>query len=245
MDSEECYRLIRIFDGLPRECVRPVLCDAQTRQAPAGEVLCRENAPARKVHILISGFAKGIRTRSGTRLIIRYLTSGETLDPSAFIKGSAYPADVVAVTSCTELQWPAQIFRDLAARHPQVAFNMIRELEGSRRELENRLGVLSSEPVEQRIAHGLLRLIEKVGVRVGDGIEVPFPLSRQDLAEMTGTTLYTVSRTLGYWEAHGEIRRGRQRVVVSNLEFLKAMSGGAEALEAQPRRTHRRAGPTT
>src|SRR5690349_12442052 len=98
MHSEECYRLIRIVDGLPPECVRPLLCDAQMRQAPAGEVLCRENAPAREVHVLISGFAKRMRAQNGTRLIIRYLMSGETLDTSAFVECSFCSADVVAVT---------------------------------------------------------------------------------------------------------------------------------------------------
>src|SRR3954464_139953 len=114
MHLEECHRLIRIFDGLPPESVRPLVCDAQTRLAPAGEVLCRERAPAREVHVLISGFAKRIRTQNGMRLIICYLTSGETLDTSAFVEGSVCPADVLAVTGCTELQWPAQIIRDLA-----------------------------------------------------------------------------------------------------------------------------------
>lgn len=55
---------------------------------------------------------------------------------------------------------------------------------------------MSSEQVEQRVAHALLRLAKQAGVKVEHGIEIDFPISRQDVAEMTGTTLHTVSRIL-------------------------------------------------
>ena len=71
-----------------------------------------------------------------------------------------------------------------------------------------------TERVERRIAHALLRLAQDAGRRVEGGVEIDFPLSRQDLAQMTGTTLFTVSRTLIAWEAQGLIATGRRRVVI-------------------------------
>ena len=81
---------------------------------------------------------------------------------------------------------------------------------------------MSSEQVEQRIAHAILRLIKQAGRKTAEGVEIDFPISRQDLAEMTGTTLHTVSRLLSSWdwEDEGLVRGGRQKVTVTDPHGL-------------------------
>jgi CRP/FNR family transcriptional regulator, nitrogen oxide reductase regulator len=79
---------------------------------------------------------------------------------------------------------------------------------------------MSTEQVEQRIAHALLRLAKQASRKVEGGIEINFPISRQDVAEMTGTTLYTVSRTLSGWEQNGLVESGRQRIVICDPHNL-------------------------
>ncbi len=99
-------------------------------------------------------------------------------------------------------------------RHTRIAANAV-EVVGTRtEEMLHRLQEFATEPVERRIAWALLRLCEQAGRQVGTGVEIGFPLSRQDITEMTGTTLYTVSRTLREWERQGMVVSGRQRVVV-------------------------------
>ena len=85
-----------------------------------------------------------------------------------------------------------------------------------RRNYENtaKKGRMTNEQVEQRIAHALLRLVRQSGRKTEQGIEVDFPITRQDIAEMTGTTLHTVSRLLSRWEDKGIVRGGRQKVTV-------------------------------
>jgi CRP-like cAMP-binding protein len=68
--------------------------------------------------------------------------------------------------------------------------------------------------VERRIASALIRLTRQTGKRTERGVLLDLPLSRQDLAEMTGTTLYSVSRTLSGWEQQGLIESGRERIVI-------------------------------
>ena len=75
-----------------------------------------------------------------------------------------------------------------------------------------------------RIAHALGRLVVQAGRRTAEGIEIAFPLSRQDLAEMAGTTLHTVSRTLSAWEGAGIVLAGRQRVVIARPHALVAIA---------------------
>jgi CRP-like cAMP-binding protein len=79
---------------------------------------------------------------------------------------------------------------------------------------------MSTQQVERRIAQAVLRLANQAGRKTEHGILIDFPISRQDIAEMTGTTLHTVSRTLSGWEDQGLIEGGRQRIVVRDPHRL-------------------------
>ena len=81
-----------------------------------------------------------------------------------------------------------------------------------------------TERVERRVARALLRLVQEAGRRVDAGVEIDFPVSRQDIAEMTGTTLYTVSRLLSSWEERGIVRSGRQRIILTTPHALVALA---------------------
>jgi len=85
---------------------------------------------------------------------------------------------------------------------------------------------MSTEQVEQRVAHVLLRLANQTGKKTAEGVLIDFPISRQDIAEMTGTTLHTVSRLLSAWEAKGLVRSGRQKVTVVEPHKLFVLAEG-------------------
>ena len=74
--------------------------------------------------------------------------------------------------------------------------------------------------MERRVARAVLRLVRQAGKRIPEGVLIDIPLSRQDLAEMTGTTLYTVSRILSDWEQKGLVSTGRERVVLCKSHEL-------------------------
>lgn len=93
-------------------------------------------------------------------------------------------------------------------------------------EMLNRMREFAVEPVERRIAQALLRLSGQAGRPFGARVEIGFPLSRQGIAEMTGSTLYTVSRTLREWERQGLVVSGRLRVVVRDPARLGEIGAG-------------------
>jgi CRP-like cAMP-binding protein len=95
-------------------------------------------------------------------------------------------------------------------------------------EAHTRVVEMSTEEVERRVAHALLRLANQAGQAVADGVEIAFPISRQDIAEMTGTTLHMVSRILSGWEQAGLVRSGRQRVVIREPHKLFMVAEGSE-----------------
>jgi CRP-like cAMP-binding protein len=80
-------------------------------------------------------------------------------------------------------------------------------------EMQARYRELATEKVERRIAHALLRLTAQLGTRNETG-QIELPFTRQELAEMSGTTLFTVSRTLSEWERRGLVETGRERVTI-------------------------------
>ena len=101
------------------------------------------------------------------------------------------------------LAWSAGGFADLMQQFPNIAVNAIRIVGGRIEDLQGRLQEAATQRVERRIAATLLRMARQSGRKVEGGVEIPFAVSRQELAEMTATTLYTVSRTLSAWEAEG------------------------------------------
>ncbi|MDQ2705271.1 MAG: Crp/Fnr family transcriptional regulator, partial [Pseudomonadota bacterium] len=138
-----------------------------------------------------------------------------------------YPGTVVAVEDTHLFAWPASLMRQMMGKHPQVAMNAVAVLGSRYQEAQLRLRELSTETVERRIAHTLLRLAQQAGRRTAQGIEISFPLSRQDIAELTGTTLHTVSRTLSSWEKDGIVSSAHRHIVLCLPDALAAITDDA------------------
>jgi CRP-like cAMP-binding protein len=96
-------------------------------------------------------------------------------------------------------------------------------------EAHQRVRELSTEDVERRLAHALLKLAREAGVAGKSGIEIDFPISRQNLAEITAATLHTVSRIMSSWEAAGILDGGRQRIAVRDQSRLQMIAEGSDA----------------
>jgi len=233
--------LIGLLHGLDLNVAADLLERAQRRSVRADEVLFTTGQPAHSVHVLASGAAKLMQTTpSGARVIVKYVRPGEVFGSPALLD-KFYPTDAIAVTDGVELQWPSELVRTFIDRHPRVALNVIGDLEARLREMEGRLRDLSNEPVEHRLARAILKLVDTFGQQSGEGVEIPFPISRQDLADLIGSTLPTVSRTLRAWETQRQIRRYRRRLVIADIEAVARVLYQKTAPEPKPRRSHRRA----
>jgi CRP-like cAMP-binding protein len=92
--------------------------------------------------------------------------------------------------------------------------------------MQDRIVEMATQQVEQRIANAVLRLINQSGRKTDQGIEIASPITRQDLSEMTGTTLHTVSRLLSQWERQGIVKSARKRIVVTDPHQLVVMTAG-------------------
>jgi CRP-like cAMP-binding protein len=207
---------VPLFRGLGREALAAAAVDARLVRAAAGRTFFREGEPAQLFFVLRRGRVKFTQiSAEGHEVILRVIGPGEPFGGvAAIVDDATYPITARALEASEAHAWDGPRIAALMHRFPPIAINAARMIADRLHELQRQHRELMTERVERRIARALLRLAQHAGRRVEAGVEIDFPLSRQDLAQMTGTTLYTVSRTLSGWEEDGLIATGRRRVIV-------------------------------
>ena len=215
---------VQLFRGLDRSQLAPVGRMARYYEVPGEAFFFTEGAPARTVYLLRHGRVKLLhRTPQGREVVLRFVGPGDLLGPTATLGDQHYPVSAQAIRQCQALAWEGQAMAQLMEACPRIALNALNDYAARVQELRDRYCELATERVEQRVAHVLLRLAHQAGWNTGNGVLIDMPLSRRDLAEMTGTTLYTVSRILAAWERRGLVEIGRQRVVVRQSVGLETI----------------------
>lgn len=204
-----------LWDDLSDEAAQAVRLAAKTVSRRRGEVYFRQGDPATHTYAVLSGRVKLVAVHPDGRSVIhRVVGPGEVFGGLAMLGEERYPASAEVWEDCTAFSWTGEQLRELALRYPQVALNLLRLAAARVRELQARVEELVAERVERRIARAVLRLVRQAGRRTGEGVVIDLPLSREDLANLTGTTLYTVSRVLSRWEERGIVAAGRQHLLV-------------------------------
>jgi CRP-like cAMP-binding protein len=139
---------------------------------------------------------------------------GELLALVAALGEGEYPVSAQALQTCVAASWAGRDMWKLLERHPRVGAAALRMALQRLHELQKQYRELATERVEQRIARVLLRLVRQAGTRVDAGVRIGMPLTRQDLAEMSGTTLYSVSRVLSAWTERGLLESKRRQITL-------------------------------
>jgi len=204
-----------LFAGLGPEELGEILREARSVRYPKLSAVFAQGEDAHSFFLLLHGHVRASKTTpAGEEIVVRYVAPGETFGVATAIGLQRYPATATAVDDSVALVWPSAAWPRLVARFPGLATNTLQTVGSRLQETHTRVIEISTQQVEQRIAHALLRLARQSGRKVEHGVEIDFPISRQDIAQMTGTTLHTVSRTLSGWEQRGLIESSRQRIVL-------------------------------
>ncbi|RAI57082.1 Crp/Fnr family transcriptional regulator [Roseicella frigidaeris] len=214
-----------LFGGLDPKVLEGIAARGTSRLVRAGQAVFRQGSEPTHLHLVMKGWVKiGHVTGSGAPLTIGIMEPGDVPGCVAVFRHTPYPATATAIVDSWLLTWPAAVVSELMERHPRISANALGLVGGRTEEMLHRSREFATEPVECRIARVLLRLAAKAGQPVGGGTEIIFPLSRQDIAEMAGTTLHTVSRTLRMWQRSGLVAGGRRRVVIQDEKALRAVT---------------------
>ncbi len=204
-----------LFHGLERPALTQVWQAAQPIRLEADQYLFLQEDPAERFYLLTEGKLKLSQvTVEGQQVIMGYSAPGQAVGAAAALALPGYPVSAQAVGPSRALGWSRESAHRLMLAHPQMALNVVQDLAGHVVEYQNRLRELATERVERRIARTLLRLARQVGRKTPEGVRIDMPLTRQDLAELAGTTLYTVSRTLSQWESQGLVQSGREQITL-------------------------------
>lgn len=207
---------VALFKGLTKNELNRVIEAGRLKKIPDDSFFFQEGDPATTVYVLIEGKVRLSQvTPEGQQVIFRYVVPVEAFGILAVLTDQDFPVSAQAVSESVALYWDRDTMNLLMAQIPQISRNSIAILAGRIREFQEKLREMSTERVERRIARTLLRFVRQAGRKVPEGVLIDLPLSRQDLAEMTGTTLYTVSRTLSNWESQGIVQSSRERIIIT------------------------------
>ena len=209
------------FAGLSAGDLDAVLALARSARFAKDTEVFSQDQEAQQFFLLLSGHIRVVRTTpDGEQVIARYINEGELFGIAVAMGRTTYPASAVAAVDCIVLSWPNAAWQDLQTRFPSFGANAYQTIGNRLQDTQARVVEMSTQQVEQRIASAVLRLVSQSGRKTPEGIEIGFPITRQDLAEMTGSTLHTVSRLMSAWEDEGIVRSGRQKVIVVDPHAL-------------------------
>lgn len=220
-----------LLTNLPPFCklapaqIREALDLATPKRFDPGLPIFTEGDPAGRFYLLLDGHIRAVRTTpGGDQIIVLHIAAGQLFGIAAAMSRDTYPATAMTVDDCLTLSWPTPLWQKFASEYDGFATENYKVMGQRLGEVNNRVVEMATQHVEQRVANTILRLIYQHGKKVDNGIAIDFPITRQNLSEMTGTTLHTVSRLLSAWEKDGLVASTRKRIVVTAQQRLVALS---------------------
>lgn len=217
---------ISAFAGLPAREIEALARIAQEERHRARAYVFTEGDPARWFYLVQAGHVKILRqAKAGKDVVLELLGPGEVFGGVAVIEKRPYPASAQATEATTVVKIPAEPMIALADRYPVFIKEMALMIGRRLRAAHDSVKSLAVDPVEARLAAALLRLAEREGTRSKGGVTLPFHLTRQSLADMSGTTVETAIRVVRRWQEAGLLIDEGERLVISDPSGLRARTG--------------------
>lgn len=212
-----------IFAGLSIRELKEILSCARTRTFSRDELLYSQGQPVRSMMVLQSGSVKHTQLSSnGDEVLLRMTGTGEAVNLQSGADACNHSCSVRAMEQCRAWVWEYARLQELLERYPRLRQNIAHVLVSRLHDLEERFREIATEKVARRLALVLLRLSTQIGKDTPDGVQIS--LSREEMAQMTGTTLFTISRVLSKWAEQGLVSPKREAVVILNAKRLELES---------------------
>ena len=235
----QAVRSLPVFRGLTPEDQRRVAALATLREYQRGDVLWREGDPAESLTVIVKGRVKIVRGAETGDVILEIFGEGEPVGAIAVYNYMPYPASAICMEPVTLLLLPRRDYFELLDRHPDFARAIIRELTKLVIALARKVEEMRGQRVEVRIAQLFLTLAERMGRDSKGGIEIPIQLTRQEVADLVGTTVESAIRVLSRWGQEKVVITGVKRFVIPSRDRLARIAeggpeGGPEAPPTKP-----------
>jgi CRP/FNR family transcriptional regulator len=195
--------------------------ECSAAHADRGDIIWLAGAPAGFVGVLGAGFVKMTKNSSqGAEIAIELLGPGQCIGVLAAIEGRPLPLTASAVTGVWYLRIPTHVFLEIYNKNSAFKDQVVRSIGPRLRKAHDMMSRLSSGRVAERMAAVMTILMDTYGERRGSGVRLTVPLTRQDLAELTGTTVETAIRVMSRWQKEGVISTERQIITVLREDVL-------------------------
>lgn len=191
----------------------------------ADEIIYHAGDKANRLCVIASGSVKLIKNSAeGHTTLIDILRQGEFFGNLEALGDAVHQETAIAQTPVCILKISSDAFRGILNKYPACALKVLDSISKRLYDAQETIRQLSACPVENRIVHTLLKLGEKLGEQKDVGFLIQIPLSRNDIAGMTGTTPETASRIISQLQKDNVIQTGRKWIAIKDIEKLKEMS---------------------
>ncbi|MEO0487513.1 MAG: Crp/Fnr family transcriptional regulator [Pseudomonadota bacterium] len=218
------------FASLTREEARKLLDLATVRRMDEQGAFFHEGDRADHVYLVLEGYVRIQHvTPGGDQVVVVHVGPGQIFGISKVVEHDRYSASARAASDTVALSWPGELWDQITRDYPSFVQETRRNVGLRLHELQEKVVEMATRPVEQRIALAVLRLVDQAGHATPEGVEVGFPITRQDISDLTGTTMHSVSRYMSGWHKDGIVISKRRRVVVCNPDNLRRVADGQAA----------------
>jgi CRP/FNR family transcriptional regulator len=224
-EIDEVLRVTPVFRKLAPEDRRKVAEVAHLRHYTKGQTIFEQGAPSDAFYTIASGRVKILRNlATGKEMILEVFGTGDPLGALAAYDGRPFPASAAALEETACVVIPRPVFFQLLEEHPSLVRGLMLGLTHRLVELTNRLTELSGTRIEPRFARLFLKLAQEMGRGERGGTFIPLVLSRQELADMTGTTIETAIRIMSRWGKQGLVRTEKDGFVLMKRGALESLA---------------------
>lgn len=213
--DESLLSHVPAFSRLDRLQIREILDQASARRYESGQPIFHEGEQADRFFMLLDGYVRVMRIgANGEKVIGLHIPPGQLFGIAKALSRTTYPATAITAVESLGISWPSTVWDRFSADYDGFSTETYKTVGDRLGEMNSRMMEMATLQVEQRIANVLLRMINQTGRKVENGILIDFPITRQDLSDMAGTTLHTVSRLLSAWEKQGLVKSERKQITV-------------------------------
>jgi CRP-like cAMP-binding protein len=228
--SPKALKQVVVFQNATEDDLQFILQNSITRSIEEGGFFFFQGDAAHFLYVLTSGQAKLLQTSSaGQQVSLRMLYPWQMFGALGAVRAEAtYPASAQALEDSTALAIKSEFLHEMITTRPYMSLDLMNLMTSYIQEMQARYRELATERVEQRVANALIRLAGQAGIKSSKEAGIELFFSRQDVAEMTGSTLYTISRLLSEWERQGILETGRERIKILKPHDLVRIADGLE-----------------
>jgi CRP/FNR family transcriptional regulator len=225
MERRDILQALPFFAGLSERDWEKVVDLFGERQYQRDDYIFLEGEAPEALFIIRTGKVKVLRhSTDGKDVVLRVCGPGNLLGTVAVFDGGGYPGTAQVIENCVALVIARNDCLTLVNRFPVFALAVIADLGTRLRSSAEQIRSLAVERVEQRIARVLLKLAESAGSDAPEGRIIEMPLTRQDVADMTGTTVETAIRVMSKFRRLELIRTRRGKVVLVDTALLQEIA---------------------